>query len=90
MRTPKAIHMRKQRLNNMRERAVGFSSTETGDVASLDIRVRRGIGRWQEDVDTAHIIGPDRPPGSDFIVIIIIIITIINVISINNLITYRT
>ena len=73
-----------------------------GDVGALDIRVRRGIGRWQEDLATAHIAGTDSPLGSasilillllliiTFIIIIIIIITFINVIIIDNLITYRT
>jgi len=74
--------------------------TEMGDVGALDIRVRRRIGRWQEDLATAHTAGTDSPLGSNFILllllllllllIIIIIITFINVISINYLITYRT
>jgi hypothetical protein len=68
-----------------------------GDVGALDIRVRSGIGRWQEDLATAHIAGTDSPLGSAFIliplrliIIIIIIIIIINVIIMNNLTTYRT
>ena len=59
-----------------------------GYVGALDIRVRCGIGRWQEDLATADIAGTDSPLDSEFIIIIIIII--ISVININNLITYAT
>ena len=56
-----------------------------GYVGALDIRVRCGIGRWQEDLATADIAGTDSPLDSEFIIIIII-----SVININNLITYAT
>jgi hypothetical protein len=48
--------------------------TEMGDVGALDIRVRRGIGRWQEELATAHIAGTDSALGSYFFFLLLLVL----------------